>query len=577
MITKRIVAPKGGSGYQRLSGYVLNVRSEHRERTDPASWTRLGAYILDADHEGEKVAWARATNCGNDDPGWAVRGIVATQARNTRSQGDKSYHLVVSFPEGERPTREQMEDIENRLCAVLGFEEHQRVSAVHQNTDNWHLHVAINKVHPASFRNVSPRRDFYRLQEACAELEIRHALTREPHTLDPQQSIERDQRRARGRAADFEARHGGQSFAAWVQERAGTPLLAARDAGRGWQEMHRAAAVLDLTVKLRGAGLVIGHRGDKRLHVKASDVDRGLSMKALTDALGPFEPPGQETEAGPAQASYAKPNRAGPLYEAFQRERAAADAARRAAMKALREQHSAHAGQLAGYHRERLREERLAGLRGVLRREGFQHLAGRRKLDHAERKARAAEERRQVREGHPVPSWQGFLEAEAARGNEDALKALRSRQQQRDQLQSQLLEATDAGEARHVIHQHLRPAVRRDGRVIYRVDDGGLVSDEAKHVRVSQVTTGAAFLALTLAADRFGARPLKVQGTEDFRRQVAQLAGIKGMGVTFADAGMEQQRRGAAAERANVVDRGREGVDITRTIWRGSKEEGRER
>jgi hypothetical protein len=26
--------------------------------------------------------------------------ILAAQARNTRSRGDKSYHLVVSFPDG---------------------------------------------------------------------------------------------------------------------------------------------------------------------------------------------------------------------------------------------------------------------------------------------------------------------------------------------------------------------------------------------------------------------------------------------------------------------------------------------
>ena len=147
------------------------MKREHQP-ADPASWTRLNAYILDTEHLGDKVAWARVTNCHTDDPGWAVKEILAIQARNTRSRSDKSYHLVVSFPEGEKPTREQIDDIEDRLCAALGFDEHQRVSAVHQNTDNWHFHVAINKVHPRTFRNVEPFRDHYRLQEACAELEI---------------------------------------------------------------------------------------------------------------------------------------------------------------------------------------------------------------------------------------------------------------------------------------------------------------------------------------------------------------------------------------------------------------------
>jgi hypothetical protein len=58
-----------------------------------------------------------------------------------------------------------MEDIEDTICAAIGFGEHQRVSAVHQNTDNWHLHVAINKVHPRTFRSIEPWYDHYRLQE----------------------------------------------------------------------------------------------------------------------------------------------------------------------------------------------------------------------------------------------------------------------------------------------------------------------------------------------------------------------------------------------------------------------------
>ncbi|MDT7953488.1 MAG: LPD7 domain-containing protein, partial [Acetobacteraceae bacterium] len=412
------------------------------------------------------------------------------------------------------------------------------------------------KIHPATFRNVTPVRDHYRLQEACAELEIRHGLTREPHTVDPRQSADRRQRKARGRAADFEAQHGGQSFGTWVRAQATTALLAARDSGKGWPELHRVAAIYDLEIKSRGAGLVIGHRGDGRLHVKASDVDRGLSMRALTAALGPFKAPGRQGPEEPAQTHYAKPIGSGPLYEAFQHERAAAVAAREAATKALREQHAAYGRKLRDYHRRRLRRERLTGLRGTLRRDSFQHIAEQRTRDHAERKAREAEERRQVRARHTIPNWQGFLEAEAGRGNEAALRALRARQQQRERVETELLEAADAGEARHIVHQHLRPAIRRDGRVVYRVADGGLVSDEARQVRVNQVTTGAAFLALTLAAERFGTRPLNVQGTDDFRRQVAQLAGIEGLGVTFADAGLERQRQTAVITRANGVDRG---------------------
>jgi hypothetical protein len=553
MIAKRILSPNGGSGYQRLSGYVLNVSQEHRVTTDPASWTRLGAYILDTGHAGEKVAWARATNCGSDDPGWAVKDILATQAQNTRSKSDKSYHLVVSFPEGERPTRDQIEDIEDRLCGALGYGDHQRVSAVHQNTDNWHLHIAINKVHPKTLRNVTPIRDHFLLQAECADLEIRHGLTKEPHTLDPRQAREN---KARGRAADFEARHGGQSFQVWTRERAGPALIAARDAGKGWQTVHQVAAALDLTVKLRGAGLVIGHKSDSRLHVKASDVDRGLSLKAMTDQLGPFEPPGQAAQAEKPQGRYQRPTPSGDLYEAFKRERDAAIRAREAASVDLTARHRAYARELAAWYRGRIRQEHAQGLKGAVRRESFQHIADEREQDRLARMERERDERRQVRDNHKMPHWQGYLEAEAAKGSEDALRALRSRQRRTQRLEDEILTAQDAAEARHVVHQHMKPAVRRDGRVVYRVTDGGVVSDEAEQVRVPQSTAAAAFLALSLASDRFGTRPLVVKGSDEFRSQVARVAGIEGMGVTFADPALERQR----AE-TKIVDRAQERTD----------------
>jgi hypothetical protein len=113
-------------------------------------------------------------------------------------------------------------------------------------------------------------------------------------------------------------------------------LLNARDGGQGWQGLHQAASAYDLEIKPRGAGLVIGDRSG-RLHVKASDVDRGLSIKALTELLGPYEPAGEQARGEQPQARYARPERTGPLYDAFKREREAAIAAREAAAKALRE------------------------------------------------------------------------------------------------------------------------------------------------------------------------------------------------------------------------------------------------
>jgi hypothetical protein len=77
----------------------------------------------------------------------------------------------------------------------------------------------------------------------------------------------------------------------------------------------------------------------------------------------------------------------------------------------------------------------------------------------------------------------------------------------------------------------------------YRVADGGRVTDQAQQVRVDEVSVAATFLALTLAADRFGDRPLVVTGTEAFKAQLALLAVMEGMKVSFADPAMEAERQ----------------------------------
>ena len=546
MIARRIPSPKGGAGFAQLGAYVLNANTTD----DPASWTRLAAYILDADRVGEKVAWSRVTNCQSDDPGWAVKEIVATQARNTRSRSDKNYHLVVSFPEGEKPTRVQLEDIEDSICAAIGFAGHQRISAVHQNTDNWHLHVAINKVHPHTLRNVEPWYDHYRLQEICVELEIRHGLTRTNHGAEAK-------RRQRGRAGDFEAHQGGVSLLSWIREAVRPDLLEARERG-DWQELHIALARCGLEIKPRGAGLVIGRRGESQLHVKASDVDRRLSARSLTAALGPYQTPGERARRQGAELAYdpGTPKRSGALYEAFRKERDRALQERVAALAALRVEHRTYAEQLRAWYRERFRKERASGLASALRRDALQHLRVKQREDRTTRIRREAKDRHDARVRYRIPRWQTWLEAEAAHGNEEALAALRSRARRRELVAAQLLAAESADEARHVIRRHLRPAIRRDGWVIYRLSDGGAVSDEACLVRVSQVTDGAAFFALSLASERFGPRPLIVKGTEEFCRQIAVLAGQKALAVTFSDPKLEARRVMAAFERVRSDERG---------------------
>src|SRR5579859_3618816 len=199
-------------------------------------------------------------------------------------QNDKSYHLVISFQTGERPTREQIDEIEDYLVASIGLQEHQRISAVHQNTDNWHLHVAINKVHPKTHRNIEPYYDHPRLQQACVEMEIKHDLKRDNHGLSPERPLN-------CKPAEMEAHAGRMSFHRWLIENAKDALVRGVAECSNWQEFHAIVARFGAVIKPRGAGLVIVHRDNDRIRVKPSSIDRSLSFKALTDRWGGYQPP----------------------------------------------------------------------------------------------------------------------------------------------------------------------------------------------------------------------------------------------------------------------------------------------
>ena len=61
------------------------------------------------------------------------------------------------------PHRMRLQKIEAQFCEALGFGEHQRVSAVHTDTDNLHIHVAINKIHPKNLTIHNPYCDYQAL------------------------------------------------------------------------------------------------------------------------------------------------------------------------------------------------------------------------------------------------------------------------------------------------------------------------------------------------------------------------------------------------------------------------------
>ena len=94
MIAKRIDTKAASPRIARLVRYVVAAQGG----IDPRSWSRTADYVLNSgtSSRGEKVGGVRVTHCHTDDPAAATALIECTQAANTRSHTDKTYHLVFS-------------------------------------------------------------------------------------------------------------------------------------------------------------------------------------------------------------------------------------------------------------------------------------------------------------------------------------------------------------------------------------------------------------------------------------------------------------------------------------------------
>lgn len=603
MIAHRINRERKASSPARLIKYMVAAKGG----IDPTSWERTADYILDSANgttEGEKVASYRVTNCGTDDPADAAILIQATQAANTRSKAEKTYHFVYSFPPGEQPDLETLHAIEDELCAAIGLDEHQRVSAVHIDTDNLHVHVAINKVHPTGLQNIEPYYDQFRLMEACERLEVEHGLQTTFHGLEAKQrhqnrdiellpakapeqrdslfrehlrnaydlsiskppeaktlnglrklSDTRLQRQSADKAepvrigakvASVEAQSGIETLTGY----AARELAPAMRQATSWQELHGAAAEHGLEVRQRGAGLVIGEP-DSGIWAKASNVGRDLSMKALTDRLGPFQPSERQAEAKANRKRYEprprrpdNPTTAG-LFNQYQRERQAAILACRQGLDQIKRESAAFNAQVKQWSQTERMLLKVAG-KGPTKRLMYGTI--KQQADASRQKNRqSADARRQALfKQTTMPTWADWLTQQAERGNAEALAVLRDREERTRRWNGELLTADRADKAKAVVLDKLKPKARKDGTMAYSTIDGGMVIDRKTHVQAQKATTGAALVALELASKRFEGQALIVEGTDEFRLEVAQLAGMHGLKVTFTDPAMERMRRETA-------------------------------
>ena len=527
----------------------------------------LAAYITDEQDTAHRLGQITATNCAAASLQAVIGEVLATQRQNTRAGGDKTFHLLVSFRAGEAPGAATLTAIEARLCAGLGYGDHQRVSAVHRDTDNLHLHIAINKIHPERHTMHEPFQSYRTLAALCATLEREYGLQPDNHL--PRRSV------AEGRAADMECHAGIESLLGWVRRH----CLEALRAAPSWAALHQVLHENGLVLRARGNGLVVEASDGTR--VKASTLARELSRPSLEARLGPFEAPPDGPRPGPPNGPHEGPHegpreglpdrsRQGPapaevrrhydkaplplrvdtaaLYARYQAEQQRRSAERTDALASAR-QRKARAIEAARCTNRLWRATiKVADGKGINKRLLYAQASRALRAQLAAIHAAYANAREALYGGFQRRAWADWLKHEALHGNAEARAALRAREGARG-LQGNTV--TGGGGRRSgpssvpdpLRHDPLvRDTITKKGTILYRAGASAGREDGGRLQGLGRATREGVQIALRLALTRFGPR-ITVSGTPAFKAQVIRVAVDLQLPLTFTDPALELRRQ----------------------------------
>lgn len=505
---------------------------KHMPLTEPqkSNFGRLAEYITDPQEKNERVGTVTITNCIADQVELAALEIRNTQAQNTRSVADKTYHLMVSFRDGEQPDDATLKAIEQRICAVLGFAEHQRMSAVHHDTDNVHIHIAINKIHPSRYTIHEPFNAYHKLGQLCEKLEREYGLESDNHT--PTKT------RGENGAADMEHHSGVESLLGWVRRECATRMQEAQS----WQGMHEVMRQNGLRMHERANGLVI--TAVNGASVKASSIGREFSKAKLEQRFGAFQPSPDRPAADKSAKRYEKKPLAsrvdtGELYARYKAAQATAGATRSAEWARARNRKNRLIETAKRDGRLKRAAIKLVSAPGIAKKLMYS-ATSKTLIDEIERiNKQYLKERQDIYARYQRRAWADWLREQATAGDQEALAALRGRA-----AATGLAGNTVAGEggSRAAGSRFKHDSVTKKGTIIYKVG-ASAVRDDGDKLKVSRGADQAGLqAALRLAIERYGSR-ITVNGSAAFKEQIAKAAAAAALPVTFTDDAVERRRQ----------------------------------
>ncbi|HHL3494107.1 TPA: TraI/MobA(P) family conjugative relaxase [Legionella pneumophila] len=504
------------------------IRHIPMKKTRLSSFSGLVKYLCNEQNKQERVGKVRLSNCNSIDPIWAVQEVLATQAKNQRAMGDKTYHMLISFASGENPSAQALREIEESVASSIGFKEHQRISVVHHDTDNLHIHVAINKIHPKTFNMIEPFRAYKTFAEIASKLEIELDLKITNHQTR--------KNRSENLADDMEHHSGIESLINWMKLHCKEKI----EAANSWMEIHSVLAEHGLMMRVKANGFVFCNA--QGLTVKASSISRAFSKKNLESRLGSFISSLSENKVlSPNVYRYEPLNKKvldSNLYAKYQHEKSHNKLFITEKLKQLREARVKLIEKAKKRGRIKRAALKLMNLSKVQKKYLYQHINKTLLNDINNIRKNYEKERSRLIDSRQNKTWADWLKQKAQGGDQDALVAMRYRNRKNNH--DYTISGADSDFPSLNFGQI--DSVTKEGTEIYKKDNS-VIRDNGKEIIISKGGSIPALKrALEMARQRYGDY-ICVNGSPLFKKIILQIVIQYQMPITFADLDLENQRQ----------------------------------
>ena len=243
-------------------------------------------------------------------------------------------HLIVSWPEHERPSYDAIFAAGRDVLKALNLHEHQSLMAIHNDTDNLHCHIEVSRVHPDTYRSQYLPWMHRTLHRAAREIEIKNGWFHDDglfvvRTLPDGQKavVPNTGYRDLPDVADALRGEKAQRMAAWsdkpslvqyCRDKVKDEMERLVDAAAGWDAIHQLLDEHGMRLHKTGAQAfqleAISDAG-RTVRLPISQALRGIKLSAAEGTMGPFVP---SQAPGRAQTKSTSPEDLQGLQEAAQ-------------------------------------------------------------------------------------------------------------------------------------------------------------------------------------------------------------------------------------------------------------------